>query len=159
MKKVYVVLVAVVLALCCVFASACIPSDYTKAESNLKDKDYSVTVYSKDGLISGTVFAAVESAFDLKGEINSIVVANKRADDKTYSGAIYYFSDKEDAKAWADYNKEQLDANKKKAKSNYDNGDITESQYKEMKEQYSNTIIRISDANVYVGDKKTYSAL
>ena len=159
MKKFYVVLVAVMLTLGCVFASACIPSDYSKAEANLKKKGYDVTVYTKDGLLSGTVFAAIESAVEMKGQINCVISASKSVDNKTYSGAVYYFSDKEDAKAWANYNKEQLDANKKKAKSDYDNGKITKSEYNDRMTQIKNSVVQNSGKNVYVGDKKTANAL
>ena len=104
-KTLTIVSVVAIVAILAVVLMACVPSDYNKATSNLKDAGYSGICYKKGdiGFATATAFLGVE---DLEAYI-----AMTNGDD---SITLAYFKDAKSAKAAYNDLKETFAADKDK---------------------------------------------
>ena len=134
MKKIWVAFVAVMLCVSALALTACIPSDYSKAAENWKDKGYTTTAYSGQNTVDSIALAAaqlsVESAIDMKGDLTAFVSASKRDGNDSIVGSVYYFEEADDAKAYFNY-----------CKNHVQDGQV----------------VKKSGKAVFVGSKKAYS--
>lgn len=128
-KTLRILTVALVAVLCLAALGACLPSDSAKAVENLKAAGYTVTEYSSDSLFGLGGLAMPENC-------SRCVYAYKgNEDDASDMVSLFYFSSSDAAKTYYDKLKEEQEADEKEMKTNYDEGEITESEYNEYKEE------------------------
>ena len=135
-RKIWVAIIATMLIVSALALTACIPSDYSKAAENWKDKGYTTTVYNgqnvADAILLASAQMAVASNIDMKGDLTAFVSASKRDGNDSIVGSVYYFEEADDAKAYFNYCKE-----------NAQDGQVAKK----------------SGKAVFVGSKKAYSDL
>ena len=111
MKKVITIIsVIAIVAVLAVALMACVPSDYNKAESNLKEADYYVACY-KEG---DPLFKTMTSAF---GAENVTAIVTGTSKDLEEGITLVYFKDSKSAKNAFDKFKKQIDDETKEESS------------------------------------------
>lgn len=130
--------VVLIIALCTVFFAACVPSDYSKAEANLKENGYSAVVVENGSLVNAANIAAVAFAatynVELTGKCNQSVTGSNGEEGVQ----IFYFDNSKDATNLKKAVKAEIKKSKEELKTQKDNGKITEAEYNEAMEDAKN---------------------
>lgn len=157
MKKNIATIIAIVLvvAMCAVCFAACVPTDASKAQENLKGNGYSV-IKLESGTLSGGI---TDILAGLVGDAvpknwDTIVAGGK---DKE-SIVIINFKDADSAKTFYNEMKETKKKASEDLEKEYKDGNITESEYNEIKEELKNTKVGKFLKTVYFGTKEAIKA-
>lgn len=156
-KILAVILVVSVLAtvLC-----ACVPSNFTKAEANLKENGYVATTVGNGELVNGAnAMAKVAAAaldVTLTGKCDNIVTGVSK--DGKQSVTIYYFDNTKDARAFNKAYKANVKKAKDELKKQKDAGNISEDDYKKALEDMKNNKFGVSGKAFYYGTKAAVKA-
>lgn len=156
-KILAVILVVSVLAtvLC-----ACVPSNFTKAEANLKENGYVATTVGNGELVNGAnAMAKVAAAaldVTLTGKCNNIVTGVSK--DGKQSVTIYYFDNTKDARAFNKAYKANVKKAKDELKKQKDAGNISEDDYKKALEDMKDSKFGVSGKAFYYGTKAAVKA-
>lgn len=151
-KILAVILVVSVLAtvLC-----ACVPSNFTKAEANLKENGYVATTVGNGELVNGAnAMAKVAAAaldVTLTGKCDNIVTGVSK--DGKQSVTIYYFDNTKDARAFNKAYKANVKKAKDELKKQKDAGNISEDDYKKALEDMKDGKFGVSGKAFYYGTK------
>lgn len=152
--------VILVVALLATVLCACVPSKFTKAESNLKDNNYVVTVLENGSVVNAAnVFAkTAAAAFDvtMTGKCDNVVTGVSK--DGKQSVTIYYFDNAKDARAFNKAYKAQVKKAKDELKKQKDAGKISEDDYKKALEDMKNNKFGVSGKAFYAGTKAAVKA-
>ena len=107
-KALTIISVVAIVTILAVTLMACVPSDYTKAESNLKDAGYTVVTYKEGDLLFKTMTTAmgIENA-------TAIVTGQKGLEEGI---TIIYFKDSKSAKNAFESFKKEMDEESKDSK-------------------------------------------
>lgn len=133
--------IVLIVALCAVCFTACVPTDYNKAKANLEANGYSVALVENDGSLSSanaaaSIFAAVVE-IKLTGTCTQIITAY----NEDNSVMIYYFDNSKDASAFKKAFKTYAEKRKAELKEQKENGEITEAEYNEEVSEIDNAKI------------------
>lgn len=156
-KILAVILVVSVLAtvLC-----ACVPSNFTKAEANLKENGYVATTVGNGELVNGAnAMAKVAAAaldVTLTGKCDNIVTGVSK--DGKQSVTIYYFDNTKDARAFNKAYKANVKKAKDELKKQKDAGNISEDDYKKALEDMKDSKFGVSGKAFYYGTKAAVKA-
>lgn len=156
-KILAVILVVSVLAtvLC-----ACVPSNFTKAEANLKENGYVATTVGNGELVNGAnAMAKVAAAaldVTLTGKCDNIVTGVSK--DGKQSVTIYYFDNTKDARAFNKAYKANVKKAKDELKKQKDAGNISEDDYKKALEELKDGKFGVSGKAFYAGTKAAVKA-
>ena len=156
-KILAVILVVSVLAtvLC-----ACVPSNFTKAEANLKENGYVATTVGNGELVNGAnAMAKVAAAaldVTLTGKCDNIVTGVSK--DGKQSVTIYYFDNTKDARAFNKAYKANVKKAKDELKKQKDAGNISEDDYKKALEDMKDGKFGVSGKAFYYGTKAAVKA-
>ena len=156
-KILAVILVVSVLAtvLC-----ACVPSNFTKAEANLKENGYVATTVGNGELVNGAnAMAKVAAAaldVTLTGKCDNIVTGVSK--DGQQSVTIYYFDNTKDARAFNKAYKANVKKAKDELKKQKDAGNISEDDYKKALEDMKDSKFGVSGKAFYYGTKAAVKA-
>ena len=131
---------------------ACIPSDPSKAEENLKAEGYDVLVVNSDGIaglaLPDGCVTKVTGTKVLSGDLDDNIV-------------IYYFEDSDAATAYMDKNadwQDEIDVQLDELKDEYDAGEISENDYNSLKDLLENIQMKKQGKIVYRGSADAIKA-
>lgn len=129
MKKSLTLIAVVVLlvVLSAVVFAACMPSDPAKAKEKYADKDYTIVEFNTAKAGNVATATILSLVVELKGGVTGTLSVT----NGTYSGAIVWFEETDDAKAYAKY-------------------------LNDNKSEDSNTYIKRDGKAVFAGDKEAY---
>lgn len=139
---------------------ACVPSNFTKAEANLKENGYVATTVGNGELVNGAnAMAKVAAAaldVTLTGKCNNIVTGVSK--DGKQSVTIYYFDNTKDARAFNKAYKANVKKAKDELKKQKDAGNISEDDYKKALEDMKDSKFGVSGKAFYYGTKAAVKA-
>lgn len=152
--------VILVVALLATVLCACVPSNFTKAEANLKENGYVATTVGNGELVNGAnAMAKVAAAaldVTLTGKCDNIVTGVSK--DGKQSVTIYYFDNTKDARAFNKAYKANVKKAKDELKKQKDAGNISEDDYKKALEDMKNNKFGVSGKAFYAGTKAAVKA-
>lgn len=152
--------VILVVALLATVLCACVPSNFSKAEANLKANGYTATTVGNGDLVNGANAAAkvAAAAYDitLTGKCDNIVTGV--SEDGKQSVTIYYFDNAKDAKAFNKACKVKIKEAKDELKKQKDAGNISEDDYKKALEEMKDVKFGVSGKAFYYGTKAAVKA-
>lgn len=130
--------IVLVIALCAVCFTACVPTDYNKAKANLEANGYQVALIENNGTFGTANAAAMSFAatadVNLTGTCTQIIMAF----NEDNGVLIYYFDNSKDASAFKKAYKTYAEKTKASLKVQKDNGEITEAEYNEQVDEMNN---------------------
>lgn len=139
---------------------ACVPSNFTKAEANLKENGYVATTVGNGELVNGAnAMAKVAAAaldVTLTGKCDNIVTGVSK--DGKQSVTIYYFDNTKDARAFNKAYKANVKKAKDELKKQKDAGNISEDDYKKALEDMKDSKFGVSGKAFYYGTKAAVKA-
>lgn len=146
-----VLAVVLVVAMCAVMFTACVPSDPDKALANLKDNSYEATLTKASdasGLGSWTMPSGCETVVT---GYNANGTALDLSDDD--SVRICYFKDADSAKVYFEKEKKQIDDYKIELKAELDKKELTQAEYDKALADIKESKLGKSGKVVYSGTK------
>jgi hypothetical protein len=153
--------VVLVVAMCAVMFTACVPSDPQKAYDNLKAsdlfKDATVTITNASDASGLAGVAMPEGCETVVTAYNNNGTLLKFSDDDSVS--LYYFKDADSAKAYFEKAQKQYEDSKIDAKAEYDKGNMTKEEYDDYIDFLNENKMRKSGKVVYSGTKEGLKAL
>ena len=152
--------VILVVALLATVLCACVPSDFSKAEANLKANGYVAETFENGDIANGANAMAklAAAAYDitLTGKCEAIVKGFSK--DGKQSVTIYYFDNAKDARAFNKAYKANAKKAKDELKKQKDAGKISEDDYKKALEDMKNNKFGVSGKAFYAGTKAAVKA-